>query len=127
MKNAARKPQLIGSGLFGPLSRYRLTTFETRFDTTEYHVEDAERVDEQTGLPAIIRQCERIEDALAGLDGIVAARAVSVDGTVQDRYMADDGSSDAFFVIDRKPCGCVLYYSHTLPARSLCAHCELCA
>lgn len=53
---------------FGEFGRYSVAPVWTRFDTVEWFVWDAERIDEVTGGPAVIRQAETREMAMAGLD-----------------------------------------------------------
>lgn len=60
--------QILDRRLFGPFSRYRLDKCRDRFGNIVYLVADAERLDELTGLPAIIRQKSTEEEAIAGLD-----------------------------------------------------------
>jgi hypothetical protein len=38
------------SEVFGPWDRYRVFEVHSRFDSTSWFVEDAERIDEETGL-----------------------------------------------------------------------------
>lgn len=60
-------PAILSSKTFGEFNRYRLDTFRTRFGTLGYFVADAERIDPATGRPAIIRQSDTAEAAVAGL------------------------------------------------------------
>ena len=69
MKN---NPNLAGQRankkeLFGPFSRYAVYAIHTRFDYIEWIVTDADKIDELTNLPAIIRQAKTKEDAMRGL------------------------------------------------------------
>lgn len=75
MKNltaSANNPSKAGqkaskTRLFGENSRYALYAVHTRFDFVEWMVSDAERMDELTGLPSIIRQTQSKEEAIKGL------------------------------------------------------------
>jgi hypothetical protein len=65
------RPQFAGHAassfvLFGEYDRYKVQAFHTRFDAIEWHVTDAETLDD-LGLPAIIRQAPTFEQAVAGL------------------------------------------------------------
>ena len=53
--------------LFGPFCRYAVYAIHTRFDYIEWIVTDAEKIDELTNLPAIIRQAKTKEEAMKGL------------------------------------------------------------
>ena len=64
---ATQNPRILSSILFGDFSRYKLVEFQTRFGDVEWQVSDAETVDELTGMPAIIRQCDTREEAIQGL------------------------------------------------------------
>ena len=60
----------LGHGdVFGPFSRYQLIHHRSERDGVPscWMVEDAETVDELCGLPAVIRQAETPEEAVAGL------------------------------------------------------------
>lgn len=54
--------------VFGECSRYRVQAVHTRGPNIEWFVFDAERVDEQTGMSAVIRQSESIASAMRGLE-----------------------------------------------------------
>jgi len=58
---------ILSSTFFGAFSRYRLDECRTRFGEISFLVADAERIDEVTGLPDIIRQEPTREAAMAGL------------------------------------------------------------
>lgn len=65
-------PHLAGSPAsnkesFGEFSRYAVMAVHTRFDAVQWFVFDAETTDELTGLPAVIRQEDTLESAVAGL------------------------------------------------------------
>lgn len=65
------RPQFAGYAassfvLFGEYDRYKVQAFHTRFDAIEWHVTDAETLDD-LGLPTIIRQAPTFEQAVAGL------------------------------------------------------------
>jgi len=63
-----RKGQLAArKQLFGPHHRYAVAPVHTRFDTLVWMVWDAEEIDRETGLIAIIRQEPTREAAVAGL------------------------------------------------------------
>ena len=69
-------PHTVASILFGSYKRYKLSAFATRFGYIEFHVLDADVLDETTGKPAIIRQSTNIRKAVAGLpddDGVEEA------------------------------------------------------
>lgn len=53
--------------LFGESSRFKLAAIHTRFDAVSWFVWDADRIDEVTGCPAVIRQEPTIEAAIQGL------------------------------------------------------------
>ena len=53
--------------LFGPFFRYAVYAIHTRFDYVEWIITDAEKIDELTSLPAIIRQAKTKEEAMRGL------------------------------------------------------------
>ena len=53
--------------VFGVFSRYCVTSHRTRFGEIVWHVADAERICELTGLPEIIRQASSREEAVKGL------------------------------------------------------------
>ena len=61
------KTGIINHGTFGELSRYKLTSMVDRFGNNVWFVADADKIDELTGLPVIIRQTTTKEDALSGL------------------------------------------------------------
>ncbi len=48
--------KLLSKKLFGEASRYALFSAIDRFGDPSFIIEDAERVDERTGLPAVIFQ-----------------------------------------------------------------------
>ncbi len=65
------RPQFAGQTassfvLFGEYDRYKVQAIHTRGDAIEWHVTDAETLDD-LGLPAIIRQAPTFEQAVAGL------------------------------------------------------------
>lgn len=63
------RPHFTGQRIyFGAHSRYCAREFFTRFGTIEWHVQDAENEDPETGLPAIVRQFDSREE----LDGFIA-------------------------------------------------------
>ena len=53
--------------VFGERSRYCVREWHGRDGVTSYLVTDAERTDEVTGGPAVIRQTRSLQAALAGL------------------------------------------------------------
>ena len=53
--------------LFGQFNRYAVYAIHTRFNCVEWIVTDAEKMDELTGLPSIIRQADTREKAIQGL------------------------------------------------------------
>lgn len=53
---------------FGTFSRFAVAAVHTRFDAVSFFVWDAERADELTGLPAVVRQADSLEAAIAGLE-----------------------------------------------------------
>ena len=53
--------------LFGEFSRFSVFSIHTRFDAVCWMVTDAERIDDVTGRPAVIRQAQSREAAIAGL------------------------------------------------------------
>jgi len=62
-------PMLRGSlaapkQFFGEFGRYAIAPIHTRFDAIEWVVWDADILDEATGLAAIIRQADTIDEAL---------------------------------------------------------------
>jgi len=62
--------QLTFLGIVGEFNRYAVYEMEPRegcSDASRYLVEDAEKTDEETGLPAVIRQSASLADALDGL------------------------------------------------------------
>ncbi len=59
--------RVLSSETFGEFSRYCLVHCIDRFGNEGYMVEDAEVLDELTGLPAVIRQEPTKEEALRGL------------------------------------------------------------
>lgn len=69
MKNATAHPGTIDSKVFGEVSRFRVEAFRTRFNTVTFFVTDAEAIDPETGLPAVIRQKDTLAEAVAGLLG----------------------------------------------------------
>jgi len=52
---------------FGKFGRYAIAPIHTRFDAVEWVVWDADIIDEATGLAAIIRQANTMDEALRGL------------------------------------------------------------
>jgi len=52
---------------FGDFGRYTIAPIHTRFNAVEWVVWDADTIDEATGLAAIIRQTDTIDEALRGL------------------------------------------------------------
>ncbi len=52
---------------FGKFGRYAIAPIHTRFDVVEWLVWDADILDEATGLAAIIRQADTMDEALRGL------------------------------------------------------------
>jgi hypothetical protein len=63
----ARKGELAArKQLFGGNSRYAVAPVHTRFDAVQWFVWDAETLDD-TGLPAVIRQADSLDEALTGL------------------------------------------------------------
>lgn len=58
-----------GAEMFGPWGRYRIEARHTRFEAVEWHVTDAEAIDQETGLPSVIRQAATQEEARKGLLG----------------------------------------------------------
>ena len=67
----ANNPDLKGSPaakkvLFGDCSRYAVAPVHTRFDAVQWFVWDAETYD-PAGIPAVIRQEDTLEAAIAGL------------------------------------------------------------
>ena len=65
---SATSARTLSTSLFGEYSRYKLVEFQSRWDWTEWMVEDAMTLCPQTGLPAIIRQAATREEAVAGLE-----------------------------------------------------------
>lgn len=59
---------------FGELSRYAVAPVHTRFDAVQWFVWDVEQLDPSTELPAIIRQADDLQTALAGLPVLGAQR-----------------------------------------------------
>ena len=52
----ARSGQPASSAMYLDGHRYKLQAIHTRFDAVAWFVVDAEKVDDVTGLPAVIRQ-----------------------------------------------------------------------
>lgn len=52
---------------FGDWGRFAIAPIHTRFDAIEWLVWDADILDEATGLAAIIRQADTMDEALRGL------------------------------------------------------------
>ena len=53
--------------IFGPRGRYAIAPVHTRFDGLMVFVWDAETPDEETGLAAVIRMTDTVNQALDGL------------------------------------------------------------
>ena len=53
---------------FGPFGRYAVFAAHTRFDAVEWMVADAEKVDEVTEGPAVIRQGATFDEVVEGVD-----------------------------------------------------------
>lgn len=51
---------------FGEFGRYALAAVHTRFDAVTWMVFDAEKPDELTGKPSIVRQADTVSEALSG-------------------------------------------------------------
>jgi len=58
---------ILASRTFGDFSRYNLDVCQGRDGKVTYIVTDAEVIDPVTDLPAIIRQADTEEEAIAGL------------------------------------------------------------
>ena len=52
---------------FGKFGHYAIAPIHTRFDAVDWVVWDADITDEATGLAAIIRQADTMDEALRGL------------------------------------------------------------
>jgi hypothetical protein len=52
---------------FGEASRFAVAAVHTRFDRVQWFVWDADRVDEVTDGPAVIRQNDDFEAAVSGI------------------------------------------------------------
>lgn len=52
---------------FGPFSRYAVGAYHTRSDRVMWMVSDAETEDDETGLPAVVRQAWTVDEAVAAL------------------------------------------------------------
>ena len=63
---------------FGDCSRYAVAAVHTRFDAVCWFVWDANRVDEITGEPLVIRQNENPERAVAGLTDKTPYRSAQI-------------------------------------------------
>lgn len=63
---------------FGDCSRYAVAAVHTRFDAVSWFVWDANRVDEITGEPLVIRQNENPEKAVAGLTDETPYRSAQI-------------------------------------------------
>ena len=57
-------PKILSQKLFGETSRYALVEFQTRFETIEYFVKDAQVCDEH-GYSKVVFQSSSKEQALA--------------------------------------------------------------
>ncbi len=66
-KTEEAQPKILSKVTFGSASRFQLVKFLTRFGSIEYHVTDAENIDQLTNLPSIIRQSTTLEGALEGV------------------------------------------------------------
>lgn len=70
MKEVINNPKLAGflatkREFFGEFNRYAIAAINTRGDNVQWFVWDAEKIDELTGLPSVIRQSPTYEIATA--------------------------------------------------------------
>ncbi len=68
MNDPSKAGQLAGEKrIFGEFGRYAVAPVHTRFDALEWFVWDAERKDDVTGGPTVIRQASSCAEAINGL------------------------------------------------------------
>lgn len=80
-----RAGQLASRRFLFSTSRYAVAAVHTRFQAVQFFVWDADRLDEFTGNPSVIRQADTLEQALAGLQG-----AEELFQQMKERERADD-------------------------------------
>jgi len=102
---ATAKFQILSSTYFGDESRFKLTSAIDRFGEPIFFVDDAERIDPVTNLPAIIRQERTREAALAGLSWATEDTCpwCGEDGAM--KMTADDYQPDARMIHGVLSCG----------------------